>query len=104
IINGCESVDVVTVNVTIHNIPAPTGETTQSFCEMNNPTVADLVVNGTAVKWYASIDATVALPIDNALEDGVMYFASQTVNNCESEGRLAVTVSINEILVPTIEN
>ena len=104
IINGCESVNGVTVNVTIHNTPAPTGETTQSFCEINNPTIADLVVNGTAVKWYASIDATVALPIDTALEDGVRYFASQTTNDCESESRLAVTVSINEILAPTIDN
>src|SRR5690606_29170033 len=31
IINGLESINGVIVNVTIHNTPAPTGETTQSF-------------------------------------------------------------------------
>src|SRR5690606_13731845 len=104
IINGCESVDGVTVNVTIHNTPAPTGDTTQSFCEINNPTIADLVVNGTAVKWYASVNATAALPTDTVLEDGVTYYASQTLNNCESIDRLEVTVSISEVLAPSIGN
>src|SRR5690606_30602001 len=60
IINGCESVDGVTVNVTIHNTPTPTGETTQSFCEINNPTIADLVVAGATstgtIVWYANQD------------------------------------------------
>src|SRR5690606_32115689 len=104
IINGCESVDGVTVNVTIHNTPTPTGDTTQSFCEINNPTIADLVVNGTAVKWYASVNATAALPTDTVLEDGVTYYASQTLNNCESIDRLEVTVSISEVLAPSIGN
>src|SRR5690606_20139390 len=106
IINGCESVDEVTVNVTIHNTPAPTGETTQSFCEMNNPTVADLVVTGVtptgAIVWYSNQNLSTPLASTEALVDGTTYYAVFVDNDCPSATSLAVIVSISEIAMPNI--
>src|SRR5690606_13646429 len=106
IINGCESVDEVTVNVTIHNTPAPTGETTQSFCEMNDPTVADLVATGTtstgALVWYGNPNSSTPLASTEAFVHCATYYAVFVDNDCPSETSLAVTVSIAVIDMPEI--
>src|SRR5690606_30746442 len=106
IINGCESHNGRTVNVTIHNTPAPIGETTQSFCEINNPTIADLVVAGATstgtIVWYANQDLSTPLALTEALVDGATYYAVFVDNDCPSATSLAVTVSISEIDMPNI--
>src|SRR5690606_29473665 len=106
IINGCESVDGVTVNVTIHNTATQTGATTQSCGEINNPTIADLVVAGATstgtIVWYANQDLSTPLALTEALVDGATYYAVFVDNDCPSAIALAVTVSISEIAMPNI--
>lgn len=71
----------------------PAGETTQVVNTdiAENATIADLVVDGTEIKWY---DANYnLLEPDTQLTNGATYFASQTVNGCESE-LLAVTAQV----------
>lgn len=89
---GCESLTRTAVTVTITTTPAPTALATQAFTEIG--TVADLNAEGSDIQWYA--DATGGAPLDDAtpLEDGVTYYASQTIDGCESPVRVAVTVSI----------
>ena len=99
-INGCESLrSPVTIN--IQNTFVPTGNATQSFCSTQNATLADIVISGTSIKWYNSATSTTLLPITTILVDGSTYYATQTVNGCESVGRLAVTISLINTLNAT---
>lgn len=98
----CES-DRVAVTVHLSRTTAPTAPAQQKFCLVNNPTVADLTADGTEVKWYAAPVGGTALTATTALQDNTVYYASQKLNNCESEVRTAVTVSVEDILyAPTV--
>jgi hypothetical protein len=70
--------------------PAPTGDAAQDFC---NETLADLTVTGTGIVWYDAATLGNILPATTVLVDGATYYASQTLNGCESLTRLAVTVN-----------
>lgn len=92
-INGCESTRVP-VTVTIQNTPAPTGNAAQSFCSSQNATINDITASGSNVIWYSSLTGNSALPITTLLSNNTAYYATQTVNGCESPTRLMVTVTL----------
>ena len=94
-VDGCESIDRKEVIVTIINTPAPTAASNQSYCDAQNITFADLVVNGSNIKWYASANDEVNLEPTSIVTSGT-YYASQTIDGCESVERTQVTVTINE--------
>ncbi len=101
---GCESLGRVAVTVTITAPPPPTtNQANQVFCEIDNPTVQDLIATGTNIVWYASETDTTPLSETDLLIDGEDYWASQTDtdNTCESASRLVVTATINSTLPPT---
>ncbi|MEZ0005649.1 surface protein [Flavobacterium sp. 28YEA47A] len=83
-------------------VEPPTTEDTQEFCRAANPTISDLEIQGTQVRWYASATATQELPGNALLVDGMTYYATQTVNGCESQDRTLVIVILNDLL-PTPE-
>jgi hypothetical protein len=56
-------------------------------------TVADLQATGTTVQWYAASSGGIALASTMPLANGTTYYATQTVNGCESLSRLAVTAA-----------
>lgn len=89
----CESLRTP-VLIKIQNTAAPTGNQTQIFCSLKNPTVADIVISGNDILWYPSATATQPLQNNTLLSDGVFYFASQTVDTCESTGRLSVAITL----------
>ncbi|MDA6068518.1 T9SS type B sorting domain-containing protein [Flavobacterium sp. AC] len=91
-IKGCES-ERVPVTTKIHNTLPPTADTNQPFCSAQNATVANIQVTGNSTKWYDALTNGLLLQETTNLEDGKTYYASQTINNCESP-RLGVTVSI----------
>ena len=78
----------------------PTGSTSQTLC--SGSTVANLTATGTNIKWYATSTGGTALAATTALVNGTTYYASQTVNGCESTTRLAVTVSLNATATITL--
>ena len=82
-------------NITITVIPntAPTGSTFQTFCSAS--TVASLTATGTDVKWYAAATGGTPLAATTALVNGTTYYASQTVQGCESTNRFRAVVSLN---------
>jgi large repetitive protein len=95
-VSGCESATRLAVSVTITASPStPTGSASQLFCSGANPTVANLVVSGTDIKWYDQATGGSLIAGSAALIDGNIYYASQTVSGCESADRLAVLVTIN---------
>ncbi|MEI8203469.1 MAG: hypothetical protein WCH34_10685, partial [Bacteroidota bacterium] len=80
----------------VNTIPnAPTGAASQSFCSGNSPTVVNLAATGAAIKWYAAASGGSALSTNVGLVNGTHYYASQTVNSCESSSRLNVTAVVN---------
>ena len=92
-INGCES-ERTPVAINIQNTLAPTGNSTQTFCASQNPTLNTFVISGTSIKWYDNSTAGNVLPISIPLLDGQTYYATQTLNNCESPTRLAITIAL----------
>jgi gliding motility-associated-like protein len=99
-INGCES-ERVDVTIKIQDTPIPVGNANQPFCSDQNSTIANILVTGQNIKWYDSLANGTLLSNTTALLNGMTYYASQTVNSCESE-RLAVKISIqNTPGVPT---
>ncbi|WP_307530168.1 PKD-like domain-containing protein [Pedobacter sp. W3I1] len=91
-LNSCESVTRAQITVTITATPAPTASN-QTFCEISNATVANLAATGTSVKWYTQATGGTALASTTALANGT-YYASQTLNSCESATRAQITVTI----------
>src|SRR3546814_2650696 len=85
--------------VTITKTPAPIlTKLTQTFCEIDLPTVVGLDDDGATgpVVWYTAATGGTALDPATALADGT-YYAAQTVNGCERLLRTAVTVTITKI-------
>ncbi|MEZ0129530.1 hypothetical protein AB9T88_07095, partial [Flavobacterium sp. LBUM151] len=91
-INGCES-ERVPVKINIQVTFPPTGNANQPFCTGQNPTIANLQVTGDLIKWYDATSNGNLLSVTTNLVNGKTYYASQTVNSCESP-RFGVTVSI----------
>ena len=92
-INGCESARVP-VLVNIQNTPAPTGNQNQSFCSTENATLNNIAITGTDIIWYNNSTGNSVLPNSTLLQNGVTYYASQTINGCESPTRLAISIQL----------
>lgn len=99
-VNGCES-SKTAIQVTINNTPKPTGNTTQDFCASASPTLSNLVVNGISVVFYNALGAVVS--VTTPLANGQTYYATQTINGCESE-KLAMTVTLSINNVPAVNH
>lgn len=71
----------------------------QNFC--GSKTVADLVTtSGTNIKWYDALTMGNLLTASTALTTR-LYYASQTVNGCES-ARTSVNVTVNTFTTPSV--
>lgn len=88
ITNGSCNYTTTATNLNLTS-PIPTGDINQVF--INGDTLADLIVTGTNLQWYANSSDTNPIPSSNALVNETTYYVSQTVNGCESE-KLAITV------------
>ncbi|MGJ8667527.1 MAG: hypothetical protein ACSHW7_14245, partial [Patiriisocius sp.] len=105
IINGCESNDRLAVTANINDAATPTTDnTTQEFCAIDNPTIADLQTNEPNITWYDAPNGGNAYAPTEALVDGQDYYASQIIAGCESSVRLMVTANINDAATPTTDN
>ncbi|WP_281638034.1 GEVED domain-containing protein [Flavobacterium marginilacus] len=90
-VNGCES-SRTSVSVTITPSPSAPTASAQSFCSSEAKKVSDLSASGTSVKWYSAPTAGTLYTGTETLLTGI-YYASQTVNGCESS-RTSVSVTI----------
>ncbi|MBD8081914.1 T9SS type B sorting domain-containing protein [Chryseobacterium caseinilyticum] len=95
-VNGCQS-NTISIQVTVNNTPLPTANTNQDFCASANPTLANLIVNGTALIFYDA--AGNVLPLTTPLINGQIYYVTQTLNACKSD-KLAITVTLSQNNVP----
>ncbi|WP_333667460.1 hypothetical protein, partial [Flavobacterium sp.] len=67
---------------------------TQSFCDTQSPTIADLQAtnNGGGIKWYATASSTTALLSSAALQNGEDYFADDNTGTCGTRQSTVVTI------------
>jgi gliding motility-associated-like protein len=98
-LNNCES-DKVMITVTITSVSPTILTTPQTFCFEDNSTINNIIITGQNITWYDAQTVGNILPISTALQNGVTYYATQTINNCESE-RVSVTVNIQNTSAPT---
>ncbi len=101
---GCESAVRLVVNVTVITTPPPTTTSvTQTFCEIENATVANLSVSGSGILWYDTETSTTPLNTTDLLINGEDYWASQTepASSCEGVSRLVVTATVFSTPPPT---
>ncbi|MFD1602722.1 T9SS type B sorting domain-containing protein [Flavobacterium artemisiae] len=96
--NGNSSTQNQTVTIT--GQPLPSINSPQTFCVQQNATLNDIQITGQSIKWYNAQIAGTLLSNTTPLQNGVTYYASQTVNGCESE-RAAVLITIQNTLAPT---
>lgn len=75
---------------------APQGQAHQTLPQ--DSTLADVVVTGANLKWYADEDLTQPLNSNDALADMAYYWVTQTINGCESEA-LMVMVHLQALSV-----
>jgi gliding motility-associated-like protein len=92
-IDGCES-ERIPISATIYETPAPSGIMVQTFCDTQILTLADFVVAGTDIVFYdAAVGGNLWL-LPATLVHNQTYYASQTLNGCESISRLALIPDI----------
>lgn len=99
-VDGCESLRVA-VDVTVNPIPAAPSisAAAQTFC--SGATVADFLPADASIKWYTSPSNGTALTADSVLTAGLsIYYASQTIDGCESTLRTPVAVQVNTTAQP----
>jgi alpha-tubulin suppressor-like RCC1 family protein/Leucine-rich repeat (LRR) protein len=94
--NGCiTKSDYVIVN---SNTTQPPTAAANSQTFNKGAIVANLTASGTNIKWYADPVSSNALSLSTVLQTGT-YYASQTINGCESSSRLAINITIKPILI-----
>ncbi len=87
--------------VTVEPIPLPTtSNSTQEFCRVNMPTVADLMVNEPNVRFFSTTDSTVPFPPETPLYSQT-YYAAFVFGTCVGENRLPIAVIISDTSPPT---
>jgi hypothetical protein len=82
------------LTVEVKVTPIPSLGQQQIFCTKPMPTIAKLNAIGSAIKWYNSANAVNSLSLSTPLIQGQTYFASQTIDGCESVQRLEKNVNI----------
>ncbi|WP_284652232.1 Ig-like domain-containing protein [Flavobacterium terrisoli] len=96
--SGCESAIRLAVNATVSDPGTPTtNNTTQAFCLVDAPTIANLQVNESNVIWYANVTGGSPLASTTALVNGTTYYAAlvDATTACESAIRLAISVTFS---------
>ncbi|ULC60670.1 T9SS type B sorting domain-containing protein [Flaviramulus sp. BrNp1-15] len=99
-VNGCTTSSRTAVTLTVQSTPLPTTtNSNQSFCDIEQTTISDLIVTGNEILWYASDTGGTPLDTSNLLVSNTTYYASQTINSCESLNRLPIDVIVYETVV-----
>jgi len=97
--NGCTTAIRTPVFLNVRYTLAPVGTATQTFCDIENATLTDLTITGNNILWYANVTGGTALPTSTILVNNTTYYASQTLNTCESAIRFPINVIVYETVV-----
>lgn len=105
IATGCESIVRLKVTASITDVaPATIVNISQTFCESDSPTIANLAVTGNGILWYATQTSTTPMPVSTQLINGATYWAAQSnaTTGCVSSVRVVANVTLTAIATPTL--
>jgi gliding motility-associated-like protein len=102
-VDGCESSQLTSVDITIASTDSPVGDTLQYFCHAENPTVNSLICIGNNIQWYDEPQGGNLLASSTQLEHNTFYYATQNVNGCESTEKFTVFVELDSIYITLVE-
>ncbi|SNR42027.1 gliding motility-associated C-terminal domain-containing protein [Lutibacter agarilyticus] len=97
--NSCTTLTRTPATITVQYTTEPLATSPQTFCDIENATLADLTITGTTILWYANATGGTAINPSELLVNNTTYYATQTINGCESPTRLAINVSVFETVV-----
>ena len=95
------------MTITVNELPAtPTGNTTQTFCAIDNPKISDLVLTTNEINWYLDASNGPVLSPNYLLTDGLTLYAASydSVTLCESSTRLPVLINLNNPSLPILNS
>ncbi|MCK0157150.1 gliding motility-associated C-terminal domain-containing protein [Cellulophaga sp. F20128] len=93
--SGCESATRLAITANITETPsATTSNTTQTFCESEDPIIADIQINESDVVFYDSETGGTMLDPSAALVDGGIYYVANVASGCESSTRQIINVIV----------
>lgn len=76
----------------------PTATSPQTFCVIDAPKISNISITGQNIIWYDTLGNV--LNSATPLIDGTTYYASQSINGCESV-KIAIQVKVNATPIPT---
>lgn len=82
-----------TFNLIVNTVYPPIISSPQTFCIQQNATLFSIAVSGQNIKWYDASTGGNLLSNTTPLINGTIYYASQTITNCESQ-RIPVLINI----------
>jgi gliding motility-associated-like protein len=97
--NGCTTATRTPATITVQSTPPPTAISPQTFCDIENATLANLTVTGTTIQWYTTAMGGAPLSMSTLLVNNTTYYATQTINTCESSTRIPINVLVYETVV-----
>jgi gliding motility-associated-like protein len=97
--NGCESFRVP-VLPDLKDYSLTLNSNLQTFCIQETATINEIAISGQNIKWYDALTNGVLLSSTAQLQNGATYYASQTINSCESD-RIPVLINIQNTAAPT---
>lgn len=98
--DGNGNIETQNQTVIISTVTLPTLASPQTFCIQQNATLNSIVITGQNIKWYDAPTNGNLLPNTTVLVNGTTYYASQTINGCESN-RVPVLVQIQNTPTPS---
>lgn len=98
--DGNGNIETQNQTVEITSVLLPTLISPQFFCIQQNATLNSIAITGQNIKWYDAQTGGNLLLNTTTLVNGTTYYASQTINNCESL-RVPVVINIQNTLAPT---
>lgn len=98
--DGNGNIETQNQNVTITSVVLPTTTSPHSFCIQQNARINDIAITGQNIKWYDAPTNGNLLFGNTVLQNNSTYYASQTINGCESE-RIPVIVNITTTPAPS---
>ncbi|MBG6111528.1 gliding motility-associated-like protein [Flavobacterium sp. CG_9.10] len=83
---GCDG--IISTKVIINNTMLPAASSPQLFCAEQKATLSTIEISGQNIKWYNSLTAGQILSSTTLIQNDTNYYASQTINGCESSRTL----------------
>jgi PKD repeat protein len=93
-ISSARSAITATISVT----SPPIATANQTFCAGEIVGNIAVIPSGPSIIWYTAATGGTVVPNGTALVSGTTYYASQTINSCESTSRVAVTMTLGTCL------